>query len=171
MPPNSAQKPDRSALPVIDIAGLRRGDRDDCIAVAAQLRAACLDKGFFYISGHGIAADTIAAVFAASREFFALPEQDKLAVHMQRSFCNRGYEPLRAQTLEAGTPPDLKEGFYSGNDLPLGIEYRVCQGEHSVGVHQISSLSVANHSGIAIVLLSASHSTCDFGSQTVRSPS
>ncbi len=135
MPPNSAQKPDRSALPVIDIAGLRRGDRDDCIAVAAQLRAACLDKGFFYISGHGIAADTIAAVFAASREFFALPEQDKLAVHMQRSFCNRGYEPLRAQTLEAGTPPDLKEGFYSGNDLPLG-DPRVVARQFNQGPNQ-----------------------------------
>jgi isopenicillin N synthase-like dioxygenase len=44
----------------------------------------------------------------------------KLAVHKAQSFCNRGYEPLQNQTLQADAPPDLKEGYYFGADLPLG---------------------------------------------------
>jgi len=36
---------------------------------------------------------------------------------MAQSACRHGYEPLKAQTLEAGAPPDLKEGFLAGEDL------------------------------------------------------
>ena len=36
---------------------------------------------------------------------------------MTQSACRHGYEPLKAQTLEAGAPPDLKEGFLAGEDL------------------------------------------------------
>jgi isopenicillin N synthase-like dioxygenase len=38
-----------SALPVIDIGGLSSEYPSDRAAVADQLRAACLDNGFFYI--------------------------------------------------------------------------------------------------------------------------
>lgn len=103
-------------LPVIDVSGLS-GSANDRAAVAWELRLACTNTGFFYITGHGIAAESIDRVFAQSRAFFALPMEQKLAVSMAQSSCRHGYEPLKAQTLEPDAPPDLKEGFLAGEDL------------------------------------------------------
>lgn len=108
----------KTALPLIDVAPLRSGDRAARQAVGDQLRNACEQRGFFYMAGHGIEPALMDAVFAQSKRLFALPEQDKLALDKAHSRCNRGYEPLRNQTLQSGAPPDLKEGFYLGIDLP-----------------------------------------------------
>jgi isopenicillin N synthase-like dioxygenase len=105
-------------LPIIDVSRLSAGDAAPRRAVAAELHRACLDKGFFYVVGHGVPPGLIDAVLAQTRTFFAQPLQTKLAVDMKRSSCNRGYEPLRGQRLEADAPADLKEGFYLGLDLP-----------------------------------------------------
>jgi len=103
-------------LPIIDVTGLH-GDAADRRAVARELRLACTNTGFFYITGHGVPTGQIDRVFQQSREFFALPMEQKLALSMKQSACRHGYEPLKAQTLEAGAPPDLKEGFLAGEDF------------------------------------------------------
>jgi len=105
-----------ATLPIIDISGLSSADMADRKAVGAALRAACLDKGFFYIKNHGVSEDLISDVFSEAAAFFALPPEQKDEVNKARSTCNRGYEPLQGQTLEAGAPPDLKEGYYVGPD-------------------------------------------------------
>src|SRR5690242_13319292 len=93
-------------LPVIDISGLRSAAAADRRLVAERLRDACLDKGFFYISGHGVPAHLAAEIFRQAAPFFALPEAAKLAV--RKGTSQRGYQPLREQTLQPGAPPDLK---------------------------------------------------------------
>ncbi|MEB3734446.1 2-oxoglutarate and iron-dependent oxygenase domain-containing protein [Halopseudomonas pachastrellae] len=90
--------------------------------MAATLREACEHSGFFYVSGHGIDSALIEQVFNASKQFFDLPMTDKLLVDKAQSKANRGYEPLRGQTLEAGAPPDLKEGFYIGEEVAADDE-------------------------------------------------
>jgi len=102
------------SLPVIDVGGLASPDIADRKRVAAALGTACRDKGFFYIRNHGVAENLMASVFAEAEKFFSLPTAQKRDVSMARSKANRGYEALQGQTLEAGTPPDLKEGFYIG---------------------------------------------------------
>jgi isopenicillin N synthase-like dioxygenase len=106
-------------LPIVSLKGMALEHPAAKACIAADLRAACLDKGFFYLVDHGVSPALIAAVIAQSKLFFDLPLAEKLAVEKSRSFCNRGYEPLQGQTLEADSPPDLKEGFYIGEDLPL----------------------------------------------------
>ncbi|MCL6707686.1 isopenicillin N synthase family oxygenase [Pseudomonas sp. R2.Fl] len=119
MDANAARRVDRAALPVIDISGLSSADPVERKAVAAALRSACIDKGFFYCAGHGIPQGLIDAVFEETRKFFAQPVEAKLEVEKsKRSKCNRGYEILGGQTLEAGAPPDRKEGYYIGLELP-----------------------------------------------------
>src|SRR5260370_42473634 len=103
-----------ATLPIIDIGGLWSERLADRRAIGARLRHACLDKGFFYIHNHGIADDLVHAVFAEAEAFFALSAADEAALDKARSGANRGYEPLEGQALEAGAPPDLKEGFYIG---------------------------------------------------------
>jgi isopenicillin N synthase-like dioxygenase len=105
-----------NSLPVIDIAGLT-GDLAARRSIAQKLRSACADTGFFYITGHGVPSSRIEEVFHQSRAFFALPMEQKVELTMANSRCRHGYEPLKAQTLEPGAPPDLKEGFLAGEDL------------------------------------------------------
>src|SRR5580658_2312974 len=105
-----------ASLPVIDVSGLSSKNAAERQAVGAQLRAACLDKGFFYIKKHGVSEALVDDVFKEAAAFFALPVEQKAEVDKAKSKANRGYEPLQGQTLEAGAPPDLKEGYYIGPD-------------------------------------------------------
>jgi len=103
-----------ASLPIIDISGLSSNKAADREAVGRELRAACTDKGFFYIKNHGVSESLIGDVFAEAAAFFSLSAEQKAEVDKVKSKANRGYEPLQGQTLEPGAPPDLKEGYYVG---------------------------------------------------------
>lgn len=112
------------ALPVIDVAPLLSGG--DASAVAAAIGEACRDLGFFYVTGHAIGADTLSALDAASRKFFALPEAEKMKIAMARGGrAWRGYFPLGGE-LTSGKP-DKKQGLYFGEELGAD-DRRVCAG-------------------------------------------
>jgi isopenicillin N synthase-like dioxygenase len=100
-----------SALPVIDISSPA--------AAAGEIAAACRDTGFFYVAGHGVPPTLRASLDEASREFFALPLEDKMEIEMARGGrAWRGYFPVGAE-LTSGER-DLKEGLYFGAELPAG---------------------------------------------------
>jgi len=105
-------------LPVIDLGPLAGGGQSDAAAaVASQIEAACRNRGFFYVTGHGVPADLQADLADASAEFFALPRADKLEIAMEHGGrAWRGYFPVGAE-LTSGRP-DLKEGLYFGAELP-----------------------------------------------------
>jgi isopenicillin N synthase-like dioxygenase len=100
-----------SALAIFDVAELDAGRG------IADLCAACEGLGFFYIRNHGIDPAIIGNAEAQMHALFALPLEARMKIALAHSTCHHGYEPMQAQTLEAGTPPDLKEGFYIGNEL------------------------------------------------------
>ncbi|NIA68912.1 isopenicillin N synthase family oxygenase [Pelagibius litoralis] len=107
-----------STLPVIDMAPLfRREDTAGRAGVAKEIEAACRASGFFYVTGHSVGDQTLTDLDAASRRFFALPEETKLRIPMsQGGRAWRGFFPLGGE-LTSGRP-DGKEGLYFGSELP-----------------------------------------------------
>lgn len=101
-------KPPKVApLPVIDI-----GSQRDDEAIAAEIRSAALDTGFFYITNHGVSDEVTAAAFAALPRFFALPLEAK--ERLRRGKGRKGFEGTGVQIIDAGSPPDLKESWNVG---------------------------------------------------------
>lgn len=78
-------------IPTIDIGPLLAGADGAIDDVAARIRQACIDIGFFYVINHGMDAGMIARSFAVSRAYFALPFEEKMKVRMNRHQC--GYMP------------------------------------------------------------------------------
>jgi isopenicillin N synthase-like dioxygenase len=130
-----AARVSRATLPIIDVGGLGSPDIAARKHVAAALHEACSSHGFFYIRNHGVPEPLVAAVFAETERLFALPASEKAAIDKAKSSANRGYEPLSGQTLEAGAPPDLKEGFYIGPEIAAD-DPRVLAGKFNQGPNQ-----------------------------------
>lgn len=102
------------SLPIVDVTPLRAAG--DTTGVACEIEAACRASGFFYVTGHGVRPELLERLDAAAREFFALPEQEKLEIAMDRGGrAWRGYFPVGGE-LTSGRP-DLKEGLYFGAEL------------------------------------------------------
>jgi len=109
---------DDSRLDIIDISPLFGADPARREAVAAAMGEAARRVGFFYVTGHGVAADVIARTDAHARTFFALPEEQKARIAMARGgLAWRGWFPLDGE-LTSGQP-DQKEGIYFGEELPV----------------------------------------------------
>ncbi|MDJ1006328.1 MAG: 2-oxoglutarate and iron-dependent oxygenase domain-containing protein [Paracoccaceae bacterium] len=122
-------------LPIVDIAGLASDDPAARAEVGRAIRAACEDMGFMYVVGHGIDEGLRADVLSEAAAFFALPLEEKMATDMKKSPCNRGYEEMGGQTLEADAPPDLKESFLMGAELAPD-DPRVLAGKFNQGPNQ-----------------------------------
>ena len=93
-------------LPEIDISKLH-GSAEERAEMAAELRRVLHNFGFFYLRGHGVDPKVCERALDASKAFFALPEEDKLAIAMTRSAQFRGY--CRAGLELTGGTPDWRE--------------------------------------------------------------
>ena len=113
-----------SAVPVIDLKGDVQTSADDRSAIAAQIRDACRNIGFFYVVNHGVPEALVQAQFDWTARFFDLTTAEKQSLHMRNSPTTAGYEPIAEQKLDSqdttseAAPPDLKESYYCGMDVP-----------------------------------------------------
>ncbi|MFN3950737.1 isopenicillin N synthase family dioxygenase [Microbacterium sp.] len=77
-------------LPVLDLSLLDQGP-DAAARFRDELRAATHDVGFFYLTGTGVSAELEARLLQAAKDFFALPEAEKLSIENVTSPHFRGY--------------------------------------------------------------------------------
>ncbi|EOD8996023.1 TPA: isopenicillin N synthase family oxygenase [Klebsiella pneumoniae] len=104
-------------IPIIDLSDSFSHDLEKRKVVAWEIHKAARQTGFFYIKNHGIPLELQKAQFEIAKDFFKTPLMEKMLLNSKASNCLRGYEPIAAQTLDEGSPPDLKEGFLLGRDL------------------------------------------------------
>lgn len=106
-----------TALPVVDISGLRSGSDADLARIAGELGAVAHDVGFCYLAGTGIPDTTVERLLEVTEAFFALPADTKMRSYIGLSSCHRGYVPAGEEVTYDGTV-DLKEAFDTALDLP-----------------------------------------------------
>ncbi|SFS01286.1 Isopenicillin N synthase [Microbacterium sp. cf046] len=87
------------SLPVLDLSRLD-GGAEAAAAFRDDLRAATHDVGFFYLTGTGISAELESRLHRAARDFFALPEADKLAIENVTSPHFRGYTRIGGERTQ-----------------------------------------------------------------------
>ncbi len=98
--------PTTRSLPLIDLSRFRdpAADRDEFLA---GLRHAAHEVGFFYVVGHGVPERITDGVLAAAKEFFALPEEQRLEIENVHSPQFRGY--TRVGTEHTAGAADWRE--------------------------------------------------------------
>jgi isopenicillin N synthase-like dioxygenase len=107
------------AIPVIDFGPAFRGEAGGLDRVASQVARASENVGFFYLAGHGVPAHVVDGAFRASREFHALPPEEKLALTLNAN--NIGYLAVnqsmqRHSTVHKATRPNFNESFFISHD-------------------------------------------------------
>lgn len=106
------------SIPEVDISPMFDDDPAGHAEVAEALRSACLEVGFFYLSGHGVPRPAIDDTIDAATTFFATPEEEKARVSILHSPKMRGYTGLLEENTDPDNDGDLHEAFDIGLDLP-----------------------------------------------------
>ncbi|MEQ4519278.1 2-oxoglutarate and iron-dependent oxygenase domain-containing protein [Pseudarthrobacter sp. B907] len=101
------------SLPVLDYSRLGAGP-EEASQFRDDLRNAMHDVGFLYLGGHGIPQGLIDSILDASRRFFELPEEQKLAVENVHSPQFRGYTRMGAELTDQAV--DWRE------QIDIGVE-------------------------------------------------
>ncbi|RMD48349.1 MAG: isopenicillin N synthase family oxygenase [Alphaproteobacteria bacterium] len=108
------------AVPVVDFAGWS-GDAAARDGVARAIDHALTNIGFMYLSGHGVPERLRADAFRVAREFFARPQDEKMALHISRSGpALHGYTEFFGENADPGRTRDYKEIFDLGREAKDG---------------------------------------------------
>jgi isopenicillin N synthase-like dioxygenase len=112
-------------IPIIDVSGLF-GTHEQQRAVAEELGKAAREVGFLYVTGNGVDEALFDDLLAVTKQFFALPLEEKMKTYIGKSSNHRGYVPTGEEggyldeddAQPEQKPADLKEAFDLSLDLP-----------------------------------------------------
>jgi len=107
-----AARRDFDAVPMIDFSAMLNGTAEAKARVAAELRDACINVGFFYIRNHGVPQDLIDAMFDLQPRLFGLPLGEKMRWHAKGSSHLLGYIGMQAENADpAAGKGDMHEAY------------------------------------------------------------
>lgn len=124
-----SREPQRIAvtdLPIIDLTPfMATSTQQERARVARTVRAACINIGFFYVTGHGFTAAELNAVLAEGLGFFGMPLEQKMkvlspSVDMPGFVRTGGLDPEKNRDKAV----DIKERLYLTRELKPGEEAR-----------------------------------------------
>ena len=92
-------------------------------AFASELGGSFARYGFAVIADHDLDQAMIDRALDATKTFFALPGEAKMAYHAPGTGGARGYTPYKVETAKGFAAPDLKEFWHRGRDLPPGHRF------------------------------------------------
>lgn len=142
-------------LPIVDISPFMSdgGDAARQANVAREIRDACVNIGFFYLTGHGIAEAELDELNDLGLRFFALPLEQKMTAHAGKNRQGQGFMQVGGVNPEANRDKtaDLKERFIMTREVEPG---EPVEGRYSAGASQWPRLTYCRASS------SSSSRTC-----------
>lgn len=121
-------------VPIIDVgAYLTTGAGDALTQVAAELREASEQVGFYQLVGHGIDDSLVSETFAAARNFHALPFEDKMKIRMDDPgwpIGGVGYLPVGERKLPRRAQGNRNEAFLIKSDRTIDYDDNRWPAEH-----------------------------------------
>lgn len=109
-------RPTFDAIPTVDFSLASSANLTDRLTVARDVRKAFEDVGFLYAVNCGIDADLQKRTTDMIQEFFSLPHDEKMKIHINKSPTIKGYEALLETRLDDRTQGDLKEAWNMADD-------------------------------------------------------
>lgn len=109
-------KPTFDRIPIVDFRNANSPILEERLAVAREVGKAFTEVGFLYALNHGISPDLQERATGVVKDFFALPQEEKMAIHIHKSPAIKGYEPLLETRIDERTRGDLKEAFNMADD-------------------------------------------------------
>lgn len=107
-------------IPVLDLGPFLSGTTGALAPLAAQLRQASTQVGFYYLKNHGVPEALVDQVFTEAARFHALPEATKQALkidHNKIGWFGVGSSTTRHSALAEGTGPNQYAAFCMRHDL------------------------------------------------------
>ena len=98
-----AQRQTFESIPLVDFERMWSDSLEDRKSVAVQVGKAFREVGFIYALNHGISPDLQRRTYDVCKEFFELPYEEKMNIHINRSPAIKGYEALLETRLDDTT--------------------------------------------------------------------
>ncbi|KAH9972006.1 2OG-Fe-II oxygenase [Lactifluus volemus] len=101
-------------IPIVDLKCINDPDPELQQTLAKQIRDACINVGFFYVTNHGIPEQVIAAALKNMKTYFALPLETKRELDYTKTPNFKGYNAVLSSNNDPDGAGDMHEGFEFG---------------------------------------------------------